>query len=424
MGLEIVDEVSTPGSNDARNGRTANAARPIVMHEESVQLGSSVAKPDSDDGDDDVVSFSGRNGGRALSASSRKILANIDKHGTAADEPDDDPDAAALNLGSDGKPKAAPAAEVKPADPAKPDEAAKPDPGAEHKAANDRLLARNRELLAELETHRAKPKGGELSPRMKSLLEISGELGIKSPAQAARRFFALVHGIDDHTSKEANALMRGLYEDLTEEELSVTPDPAQKALRESARTQQLWDREKRERKAAEDEAASKADDDVESKQTAETHALIGKEFSSIADRYPLTAAFAERIHGAKPEALIWRGIQHGVRSGALDGNLENKPLIEAVSQILETEYQALADQLVEARTKPSTAAPTPADGTKASPKGDTGQGHGSRTITTASASVAPATLPAPKSDPIVEQPVKYRNEAERRRALAAKHFAS
>ena len=88
MSLEIVDEVSTPGSNDARNSRTANAARPIVMHEESVQLGSSVAKPDSDDGDDDVVPFNGRNGGRALSASSRKILANIDKHGTAADEPE------------------------------------------------------------------------------------------------------------------------------------------------------------------------------------------------------------------------------------------------------------------------------------------------------------------------------------------------
>jgi hypothetical protein len=226
--------------------------------------------------------------------------------------------------------------------------------------------------------------------------------------------------------------LAGLYQDLTAKELGVALDDGKQAARESARTRKAWEREKRERKAAEEAAAKLKPADTEADDTATKHAIITNEISvkradgkSLAERYPLTMKFAERLTGQKPEAVLWANINRGFATGELSRESSNDQLIESVAQKLEPLYQALGKEFVEALTPASTAPPavtTDARDSKAS-----ATSNGARTITTRDASVAPATSPAIKAEQVTKTedkpaPKPWRNERERREHLARQHF--
>lgn len=406
---EQVDEVVTHGAKPA-GGRIS---RNVVN--ESIVLGDRDAKADRGDSVvDDAVTLNGRPG-RALKASTTKLLQNIDKHGTV-----EEPEAAE----GEGVPVVEPEAPAATEIPAPTPEA--PDPTAELRTTSERLAAKNRELVAENEKLRgAGARRGEPSAREKALDEIERTY-LDDPIVAIRRLQALALGIEDHTSKDIDAELSGLIQDLTARELGVQLDDSTQAKRDAARTRQAWEREKRERKAEAD-AASKPKEPAPDAQQAEHVQIVGNRLSSkqadgktVGDAYPATMKAAERITGAKPEALVLKTIYEGFATGEFDPSHNNEKLIEQAASKIEAHYrnayQALADVFGAA---PSTAQPTPATDAKANQ--ETGQGHGTRTITNASASVAPATPPAKKPEPKVEDKPKYRNEKERRAALARRH---
>jgi hypothetical protein len=371
-------------------------------------------------------------GGRrtsGLGATALALLAKLDK-GEApdkpADKPNDSPPAAAAptpaasSPATPATPPAAAAAAPAPAEAPKPAEA----PSTDHAAEIERYATRNRELLAELDKLKAGGSKREPDARSKTLDEIERMFG-DNPVAAIRKLAALHHNVADPASKDIDAELSGIYQDLTERELGVSLDPATKAQRESARTRKLLEREQRERRAEQEAASKPPPDDPEAKQFAEHSALIGNHLLSkqadgktVADAFPLTMKFAEALHGHKPAELMLKTLRAGFATGEFDPKANDDVLITQAAKKLESRYQALADAFVEAR-KPSTATPTPADAT--APKVEAQQ-QASRTITNASASVAPATPPAkPETTPAATKP-KFRTEADRRKAILESKF--
>lgn len=424
---EWTDEVSPIGT-----GRepTQRAGRRSFTETISIGAnGSSEAKA-GDPGDREVETIKlGARAGRQFSDNARRMLDNIDKHGTVDDAAPsaETPTAEVVSPPAAAVPAVAvPAPTVTPvgAAPAAAAVAPIPDPAAEHRERAERLTEHNRKLLSELETLKAAPRHREPTAREKALDEAERSY-IEDPVASIRRLVATAIGSDDPKSKEVDSELTGLYQDLTERELGVALDPSQKFNRETARTRRLRERDKRDLRA-EQEAAAKPADDSEARQADAAHASIGRDLTARehSKTYPLLMGLATELHGMPPEALIWREIRAGVASGEFDSKAGDQQLIDAASKKIETQYQALADRIGKAR--PTAASSTATPQTQASPatesKADP-QGTGVRTITNASASVAPATPPAKKPEPTAptEQP-KYRNEKERRQALAAKHF--
>lgn len=402
---DFVDEVSPIGSGSrGRDSGGQRSARGSIV--EDVTVGGLTSRPAGGaKGDVEDVVVAPR-GGRSLSEAAQKALAVLDGDAApavAAATPETPPPAAPASATT--TPAAATATPAPPA----------PDPAAEHIARADRLAEHNRKLLGELEAHRARPARSEPSAREKALDEAE-RMYPEDSIGALRRFVAATLGVADPASKEVDAELTGLYQDLTERELGVPLDTAQKAIRESARTRRALERDRRELKAEKEAPAAAPADDTAAKQTAEMSAVIAPLLTAgkHAERYPLLMSLATDFDGVKPEELLWHGIRRGIASGELDAKDSNDKLIDTISRKIEAHYQALADKFSKARPAASTAPPTQATdatATKADPP------NGVRTITNASASVAPATPPAAKPAPITEPP-KYRNEKERRLAIA------
>jgi hypothetical protein len=420
MPIEITDEVSSsPPTRDHGGRRIVN---------ESVSLAGGAARVERDaDVTDEVVSI-GPRAGRQLSDRAKHMLENIDKHGSVQDAETLTAETVTPTVPAGttaaGAPTQASPVEATPAGAAPAPEAAPaPDAAAEHIARADRLAEHNRKLLTEVETLKKRPTRGEMSAREKALDE--AERGyIDDSVGSVRRLIATAIGVDDPKSKEVDAELTGLYQDLTERELAVAMDPASKAARETARTRRMIERDKRDRRAEAD-AAKPAEPDVSAKQDADGTALVTQRLAAAnhAEKYPLLMSLSGDFDGLKPDELLWRAISRGIRAGELSEKTPDDQLIETVSKQIESHYQVLADKIVKARTPTSTAATT----TQASPATESkaeAPGNGPRTITNASASVAPATPPAKKTEPTTETPPKFRNEAERRKALAAKHFGA
>lgn len=422
---EIVSELAPNGVRPATSGGSA-PARPMISN--AVTVGGSrteiaapeVAAPNaSAPTTENQVTQGGQRLGARLKPSTIALIEGTNQPTTASTvAPIVSPPAAAEQ--APASPPATPSAAATAAPVATPP-APEVKPAVEdHAAAIERLSTKNREIVAEMEKLKSGgSKRAEPDARAKSLDEIERMFG-DNPVAAIRKLAALHHNVADPASKDIDAEMSGIYQDLTERELNVPLDPATKAQRESARTRKLLEREQRERRAEQEAASKPAPEDPEAKMFADHSTIIGTHLSSkqpdgktVADAYPLTMKFAERLHGNKPSDLILRAIRSGFATGELDPKANDDVLITQAAKKLEAHYQALADSFVEAR-QPSTAPPTTADAT--APKVEA-QPQASRTITNASASVAPATPPA-KPEPAATKP-KYRNEAERRKAIVS-----
>lgn len=353
---------------------------------------------------------SGGAGGSLLSEKTREMLANLDKHGTVTPPP-----APETVLEDAAKP--APAAAAEPAAPAA-DTAAVTPPAATPTPdpVNERLTARNAELLAEVESLKKQPRG-EPSART-NRLEEAERIYPDDPAKALRMFLAVVHDVEDPASKDIDVELRGLYGELTERELGVEADPATKAQRETARTRLMMKRDKRESQTAPQPAPAPSTDP-----SPEHIQLVGSHLTPIAAEYPYLMAASPALAGMRPEQVVLARIHHGFATGEYDRKTSDVELIKLAAKDLETRYQALADTFGKARPATSTATPTPATETA---KQDAGQRQAARPITNASASVAPATPPA--KQPATQATDDYRaqrpgeTEHQRRLRIARHHI--
>lgn len=340
-------------------------------------------------------------------------------------------EAAKKLIPSDGpgeeKPAPAVAAEVKPAGDAKPADAAKPtdapDPVAEHRKANERLTARNAELLRQLEELKGSKSKKSISEREKLFEEIDREY-IDNPPAALRKLVAHAIRDKDPKSERVTREIRNMYRDLTERELEVAPTEAARAEREMWRTRLMYERDKVDReaeaaaaaeeaKAAAEAAAKEADPETASKV-----ARVATFLPSLAEKAPLTMALSEHFDREKPESLVYKIILHGFETGEFDPNTNDDVLVAAATEKIENHYRGLIEKIDAARNKTATSPTQPNTGKDSPPEG-ADRSAVVRTITGAHASVAPATPPATKTDDA--KPVQYVSKRQKHLALAEKY---
>lgn len=313
--------------------------------------------------------------------------------------------------------------------------AAAPAPTAAAKDDRDERIARyeaaNKRLLAELETERGKPAPESASVH-KLAVEALAEY-LDNPRDSIRKFIAAALNVEDPKHADVDEELAGHYQDLTAKELGVSLDTAVQAKRQAALTRHLVAREKRERLAQGTTTAGKAQQDAATRQADGAAEFIGNRLSvkrdegkTLADEYPLTMAFAHRLDGMKPEMLLWKVMERESQTGRLVLTEDDDANVRTAARLIEDHYQALADDIVKARTKnqpPSTAKPSdksPAAATNA--RQDKRQDHGARAITATDASVAPNTTPpAKKPDATSERP-KFKSNKERQ-DWALRHLA-
>lgn len=399
----------------------ARAARPTEVT--SFRHGSVIAEPDRTKEQVHVIRTDGTP--RSFTDHQRAMLANLDKHGSF-EAPPADPNAPNAPAVAAASPAPATAAPVVAAPVAAPAPAVTPPapmsattaPSADHA----RLLEHNRRLVAENEQLRASTAPSTSDERYKALDELE-RTATTEPLQAIRRLIALNAGIADPKDPAVDRLMAGIYSEWTGEELKLQMEPGKRAEIGTERNRLLIERDRRDRAAQ--EAARTAGEGQ--RRMLEEDAAVGRglnaqfERTNHSSKYPLLMRNAQAIDHVSPGDLLWRTIRHGLKAGEFPADADDGTLIEHYSSKIETYYQGLRDQL--AGAPPSTATPTQATVPSTDKQADANQA-GVRTITNASASVAPASPPvatAAATPPAQSKPVKVR-EDERRRQLAAKHF--
>lgn len=430
MAVEIHEEMAPVGGSKGATGN-AKVARGQIHESMTVGTGGTSApardEPAGSVEHEDITL--GKRGVGRFSERAQRMLANIDKHGTVSDDPPDDakPDsppaagvlAAAVTAPVTPAGVSTPAAAAAPVPAAKPET---PDPGAEHRARADRLQEHNQKLVSENEQLRSRPARGEPTAREKALDEAERTI-LDDSIGAARKIYMTALGVDDPKHPLVDKHLTWLYHDLTERELGVPLDPSIKSLRESERTRHLLDRDKRERaqEAVKPVTPTPADPEAATKVPLVAR-FIGE--GDHATKYPLLRNLSTDFDGMDPAALLWREINRGFQTGEYQrSGQSDADIIDLASRQVEAKYQALADKIAKARPQTAASTATPTQPTVATDRNADPQATGVRTITNASASVAPATTPAAKPAP-TETPQKkpWRNEKERIRLLAAKHF--
>jgi len=362
---------------------------------------------------------------RSFTEHQRQMLAAMDAPATPS-APAAPAAEAAPSGGINAAAKAEPAPAAPPSTPTPSVEPTKPDAGADRAAElakhNERLTEVNRKLVARLEQAERR-QSAPLDERMAALDEIE-RAWTTDPYTAMRKLTALNAGIKDHASPEVDALLSNIYTEWTGKELKMQPDPARQALIEAQRNRILMARDKRDREAADKAAQDAKLGDAERTRHAEIARGIDSrlEAEKHADKYPLLMKYAQVIDRMSPGDLIWGSIRRDIAAGVMDPNTPDDVLINHYSKQIETHYQAHRDALAVAPASTSTAPTTQATVPVADKPADATQ-PGVRTITNASASVAPAALPTATTPPAPDKPRKVSEEA-RRLALAAKHFPS
>lgn len=325
---------------------------------------------------------------------------------------------------------AAPAVEeeapAEPETPAEGDPPAEEDPplaaDSEWQTKATALEQANAALAAEVEALKAR---APQAPAPHKLLTEAVDGYLDDPIASARRMIAASLGIDDPADKRVDDELADFYTDLTAKVLGVNPDDKHLAKRNAARALHLVAREKRERTAEKQTTAEQAQAKADAEKAANAAQFIGNRLTvkngdsrSIAEDYPLLMSLAEDLDGAKPEAVLWKALEHGSKTGRIVLTADDDANIRAAAKLIENRYQALADKAAKARpqpTNPSTAKPNPPT-TPSQAK--TRAPAPARTLTTADASVAPATPPAKKQ---TQTTPKFKTKEEAK-AYALRHL--
>lgn len=399
MADSFVDEV-VQSNSPSRAAKAQTAPLELVEGERGRAKPTAPPPTEAAAGDDIPVAS-----GRVLPQSVRDRFAAM--NAARAEPSDDDPDAPpgdtaqasnAAPVETDADPDAPPG-EAAPAA-AKPQvpPSAADDPVSKLQAEIAKRDAANRALYEEFEAYKKQPRDVSSADK---LLQEAAKSYLDDETVALRKFIAAGLGLADHNAPEVEQELRDLYGDLTAKELGVTPDTAQQAKREAARTRRQWEREKRERKAQEQSLSTAPAQDAQAKEDQEAAQYIGTKLSPKSADYPLLTTLANDLDGMPPELVIAKVIRREIKTGRLDKNQSDEDLIAAAAKIAESRYQALRDMFTKASPtpsqSPSTATPNGKPSAAASSaRPDTRQSHGARTLTAADASVAPATPPASK----------------------------
>ncbi len=418
MAESVEDEVvSSRGSSRAPAQRAVVDETVTTSGEVTVRSGA----------EEETVSEGGGTG-RALSDSTKKLLAKLEA-GKNADDPDDevsetgdetDPDDVGLVEGAAAPAKApVQAATGEETTEEEPEEKAPVVDEWQEKAT--RLDRVNRELLAQIEAFNKAPKAVN-DPRVEALLAADQAYVDEGPVAAVRKFISVVLAAA-HDSKDVEAELAGLYTDLTARDLGVPLETSHLAMREAARARLALARDKRERKA-QSEAASQKPSAAGSDQVDEAaityidNQLTTKREGgkSFADEHPMLMAMAEHLDGAKPGKLLAKVIKQEIQVGNLDRNLPDDVLIRKAAQRIEEHYQGLWKKFPTSQPKTDI---TKSGDQKTAPakaaSNEQRQQTQARTINNASASVAPATSPKTKKiEPQVEERPKFKSDKERR----------
>lgn len=398
------------------------APAPAPRGHETVKIrhGSVIAAPkERDGGEVSTVRSSTPPQIRSFTEHQREMLKNLDDHGDVRGKDGvsasktAEPATAAIGAAA----VAAPAPEAKPAAPAA---EAKSAPDAELVARAERLAEANKRLVAEVEKHRS-GGGGEPDERTKALHEIERDLTTDFMG-SLRRLVALNAGIKDPASPDVDRLMAGNYALWTEHELKMPLDSGKRAEIGTERNRLLIERDKREREAQAKAAETKAAAEAQTRADAEYVSRLDTELGELkhAEKYPLLMKHAKLFDGLSPAQLLLNSVRAGIKAGEFDPRTPGNDLLHHYSKVIETHYQALRDQIAGA----SASTATPAQPTVSSTENTAGATTpGARTITNASASVAPPAPPAKPTPTETDQPKpKFRTETARRQALAERYF--
>ena len=416
------------------------AARPV--HDENITASTGDVKVNRSGIEDESHTHSTRRE-RVLKESTAKLLEKFEQE---AQEEDADAGLAPHEEGdADEDEPAEEAADAQAddsdADPAA-DDAEPAEEAEEEKAPADdvvaRLEARNRELLSELDTARKTPKV-QRTERETAMMEAEAAYIDAGSIPALRKFLSVVTGaaVD---SKEVDAELRGLFADLTAQELGVPLDSSQQALRDNARTRLLLARDRREKAEADKKpAVDNSADDVQMENAAKyidnLLATKGQSGTSLVDEYPMLMELAQDFDGFKPSEVLARAIRQEIMTGTLDptktGDID---MIRAVAPKIEQHYERVAKRIEAARAKKNKK-PDTTTTSSVKPKvavevsKEQRQSTGARTLTNAAASRAPATPPKTTKQPTKKTTTEksrkdFKSDAEWREHLLSKHFQS
>jgi len=455
-----VENKNTP----ADNSRVADARRAARTHESVNGAIGSVHTTTTERSGGSVHEHKHSRGGaadRALSESARTMLANLDKHG---DVRGDASAATTVTVREGGTPAAEAKAEPghardgKPAPEAKDSKTdetkapapasgdAKPEPTKEAEATKaadadltaryERIVEHNKKLVAELERREA-ASASDLDDRGKELDAIERDM-TAAPMTAIRRLVALNAGVKAD-APEVDEIMSGLYKEWTATELKVSLDDGARALIGERRNRALIDRDKREREAARKRDEDRGRSEEGKRRVQAVVKALGEELTTkYAGKYPLLMEHAALFDNVPPEQALFNAISRGIGAGQHKHDDPDEVLVDHYAKELEARYKpryealeksfsARLEPVFEKKFKPApSTAPVGQAAASASttvPAADPNQA-GVRTITNASASVAPASTPAAPGQPTKDdKPApKWRNEDERRRYLAGLHF--
>lgn len=385
---------------------------------QTVKHGAVVAEPASREGANVRTLRSSSEPVRSFTEQQRARLANIDKHGRYDDTPGEPG-------GEPAKPTTDPAAAAPAA--STPDggaQPAKPAPTADSDLAAraTRLAEHNKRLVARVE-ELEKRGGAEPDERLQSLDTI--ERGLTTDGIGSiRKLVALNLGAKDD-APEVDRAMAGLYAEWTAAELKVEMDPGRRALLESERNRALIERDKRDREAGTKAAEARAAAEREAQHAADVGRRLNAHLADTkhAERFPLLMKHSKTFDGVSPGELLFSAVRAGIKAGEFPADTDNDTLINHYSKEIESHYRGIRDSLAEPAT--STAAPAPAPVPPKDKPADPIE-PGVRTITNASASVAPPAPPAKPTTPApTSQDAPKRRPGEREPAFrerAAKYY--
>ena len=417
----------------ARAGGSGNARPRATISDAIDTAGGAAVLQDHNDGaePDEVHEGGARATGRRFKDSTEKLLDALGKpvpEHEVGDGGEDDPDDTIADIPA--VPRQAAAAPATPVEAAV-EEAPPPPPELEEiRAARQQLLETNRRLVAELDAKKT-PTKRELAAHEK-LLQEAYDSYLDDSTGAVRKMLAAILGVDDPQHPDVSAEVALLYTDLTANELGVPLDATHKAARDARRAVQLHGRDKRERKAESEKKPEPAPD--ADKAAAEhwsgviaNHVGLKNETTgkTIAEEFPLTMKLSTRIDGMKPEMLLWKIIERETRAGNFSPTEDGDTLVRKAAKIVESHYDGIRNDFVVTLPPPPDTTKQSAPAAPAIPASkDQRQSPAARTITNASASVAPATAPKLKpATPSEEKARKdFKNDKEYRAYLLNKHF--
>jgi hypothetical protein len=416
-----------PSITESTAAPAAAAPAPAPRGHETVKIrhGSVVASPEKrdapdkrDDNEVSTVRSSTPPQGRSFTEHQRAMLRNLDEHGdvrgkdgVSAPKPEE-PTFAGVGAVAAATPEAKAAPAV--ADP-------KPAADTELTARANRLAEANKRLVAEIEKHKTSG-AAEPDERTKALHEIERDLTTDFMG-SLRKLVALNAGIKDAASPDVDRIMAGNYALWTEHELKMPLDAGKRAEIGTERNRLLIERDRRDREAQTRAAEAKTAAEAQTRADAEYVSRLDTELGELnhAEKYPLLMKHARLFDSTTPAQLLLNSVRAGIKAGEVDPKTPGSDLLHHYSKVIETHYQALRDEIAGAS---ATSTATPAQPTVSSTENTAGATTpGARTITNASASVAPPALPAKPTPTDTDQAKpKYRNETARRHALAERYF--